>query len=172
MKLLPLLQNLNIHFKSIINSQCHQQFVISEISTKPFPSLNINYLKCTPFIHSSITNSVMSETSLCILRLRPRLLDSSLKIWDWDWDFLNQSQILRLRPRLYPFGLKAWDRDWDHPGLSLSLKTKVSLISVLINTFTKSALIYTIYNIKICLSLSKKIQKIENKPILTKPNTS
>ena len=129
MKLLPLLQNLNIHFKSIINSQCHQQFVISEISTKPFPSLNINYLKCTPFIHSSITNSVMSETSLCILRLRPRLLDSSLKIWDWDWDFLNQSQILRLRPRLYPFGLKAWDRDWDHPGLSLSLETKVSLIS-------------------------------------------
>ena len=125
MKLLPLLQNLNIHFKSIINSQCHQQFVISEISTKPFPSLNINYLKCTPFIHSSITNSVMSETSLCILRLRPRLLDSSLKIWDWG--FRNQSQILRLR--LYPFGLKAWDRDCDHSGLSLGLETKVSLIS-------------------------------------------
>ena len=144
MKLLPLLQNLNIHFKSIINSQCHQQFVISEISTKPFPSLNINYLKCTPFIHSSITNSVMSETSLCILRLRPRLLDSSLKIWDWDWDFWNQSQILRLRLRLYPFGLKAWDRDWDHPGLSLSLETKVSLISARRNIFS-----FKHYNLKI-----------------------
>ena len=71
----------------------------------------------------------MSETSLCILRLRPRLLETSLKIWDWD--FRNQSQILRLRLRLYASGLKAWDRDWDHPGLSLGLETKVSLISVL-----------------------------------------
>ena len=138
MKLLPLLQNFNINFKSIIDSQCHQQFVISEISTKPFPILNINYLKCTLFIHSSITNSVMSETSLCILRLRPRLLDSSLKIWDWDWDFWNQSQILRLRLRLYPFGLKAWDRDWDHSGLSLCLETKVSLISGLVDTNANS----------------------------------
>ena len=106
MKLLPLLQNLNIHFKSIINSQCHQQFVISEISTKPFPSLNINYLKCTPFIHSSITNSVMSETSLCILRLRPRLLDSSLKIWDWFQKSQSQSQILRLESKSLSPSLK------------------------------------------------------------------
>ena len=126
---MKLLQILNIHFKLINESQCHQHFVISDISTKPFPSLNINYLKCTPFIHSSITNSVMSETSLCILRLRPRLLDSSLKIWDWDWDFQNKSQILKLRLRLFPFGLKAWDWDWDHPGLSLGLETKISLIS-------------------------------------------
>ena len=132
MKLLPLLQNLNIHFKSIINSQCHQQFVISEISTKPFPSLNINYLKCTPFIHSSIRNSVMSETSLCILRLRPRLLDSSLKIWDWDWDFRNRSHILRLILRFWPFGLKKWDWDWDFDASvsKLETETETTLVSV------------------------------------------
>ena len=49
----------------------------------------------------------MSETSLCILRLRQRLLETSLIIWDWDWDwdFRNQSQILRLRLGLYVSGL-------------------------------------------------------------------
>ena len=71
----------------------------------------------------------MSETNNYILRLRLRLLHSGLKIWNWYWYFWNQSQILRLIPRLLVGGLKSWDQHWDHPGISLSLETKVSLIS-------------------------------------------
>ena len=54
----------------------------------------------------------------------------TIAFWDLDWDFCNQSEILRLIMRLLAGGLKAWDRPWDHPGLSLSLETKVLLISV------------------------------------------
>ena len=74
----------------------------------------------------------MSETILYILRLRPRLLYSSLKIWDWDWDFRNQSQILILRLRLCPFGLKRWDWDWDFDALvsKLETETETTLVSV------------------------------------------
>ena len=49
----------------------------------------------------------MSETTNCILRLRPRLLHCGLKIWDWYcW---NQFQILR--PALRPPWSQSQSRD-------------------------------------------------------------
>ena len=73
----------------------------------------------------------------------------TIAFWDWYFcivvlkfetdteTFVYQSQILRLILRLLEYGLKAWDWPWDHPGLSLSLETKVSLISETQNLLIK-----------------------------------
>ena len=93
--------DLNIHFKSVNENQWHNNFMIVH-QTLPLFRFSSNELYTIYWGK----NSVMSETILCILRLRPRLSDSSLKIWDWDWDSRNQSHILRLILRLWSFGLK------------------------------------------------------------------
>ena len=76
-----------------------------------------------------VPKSVMSETSNCILRLRPRLLHWGLKIGNWYWYFWNVSQFLRLIVRLLAGGLKAWDWPWDHP-VSVSVSRPKSRLSM------------------------------------------
>ena len=119
--------DLNIHFKSVNENQWHNNFMIVHL-TLPLFRFSSNELYTIYWDK----NSVMSETILCILRLRPRLSDSSLKIWDWDWDSRNQSHILRLILRLWPFGLKKWDWDWDFDASvsKLETETETTLVSV------------------------------------------
>ena len=65
-------------------NQCNWNFGILEFSKKiEFPSLDYNHISYTQSINWK--NSMVTQTVPCILRLRPRRLDSCLKIWDWDF---------------------------------------------------------------------------------------
>ena len=88
------------------------------------------------------------ETNTYFLWLRPRLLVDSIKVWEWDSSI--RSQELRLILRLWIGGLKAWDRNFYHP--SISLETKVSLSSVMLQT--KGDLVMYIFSVSICLVIS------------------
>ena len=78
-----MLQRLRQRYTFRVN-QCNWHFGILEFSSKSYPSLDFWHINNNPSIDLKLLNLLLSETFPCIWILRPRLLDSSLKLLKTD----------------------------------------------------------------------------------------